>query len=1033
MNKISRTKALLKNVFIILVIILFSNEIVSTELYLLYAQQKKVVKGIVTDAETGGALFGASVLAMGTNMGTSTDTDGYYELSVPENVKSLRFSFIGYKTQVIEVGILTRIDVDLVPDVTNLEEVVVVGYGTTKIENLTGAVSSLDISKIKNRPLTSAGQALAGLTSGVYLNQASGQPGRDNPSIRIRGIGTLGNNNPLVLIDGVVGRLDLLNPNDIESYTVLKDASSAAIYGSRAANGVILITTKSGAKEITKGKAFNVTYDTYLGVQEATKLPEPVTNAVEFMELYNIAMKNEGRDPAYSEEVINEFKNNNNKYVYPNTNWVDILFRQANIQEHNIGIAGSGSGTNYALSLKFLDHEGILLSTNQEKYSLRANIESQISSRLKLSGKFSGVFQDYDEPIYGTTGTIRTGFRATPLHVPYLQDGRYGGSWVPVGPQDVNPLPYTNSGQNNFERQYYTANLRAEFKILPELTLAGNFAANSRTDLRHRFWPEEYVYNPKTLVGTKVNYYNPRSTREDAAFVKEITAFTTLTYDKTFIDLHEVKAMVGYQQEETNARWNRASKDGFPNNELQEIDAGSANPLVSGSSYRDALQSVFSRINYTYDKKYLFEANLRYDGSSRFEENERWGLFPSFSLGWRPLQELFIGKPDFLDELKIRGSWGQLGNQDIRDANGYQLRWAYLTLLSLGQNYPLDGKVASGAAQTALANALISWESTTTTNIGFDANLLGSIGFSFDYFQKVTDGILRPIELSAMVGNLKAPVKNLAEVTNKGWESTLSYDTQFGDVNFGASLNVTNISNEVSKIDAEVISGNTILDTNYAIDSWYLYVADGIFQSEAEVTAHGVQPNAKPGDIRYKDLNGDGKITDKDRKIVGNTIPEWTFGLNIYANWKNFDFSMIWQGVEGVESMPRMELVEPFFNGAGIDTKWRDAWTPENKSTELPRLTTASFGHNHPSKRPSTFWLQDASYFRLKNIQLGYTFTQDFIKNYGMESVRLYVNANNILTITNFEGIDPERSIKQQRSDSHPNVRIWSFGLNVRL
>ncbi|PID59458.1 MAG: SusC/RagA family TonB-linked outer membrane protein [Ignavibacteriae bacterium] len=1030
MKEISKTKKIIQNIIVLFTVIVFSTGMVSTKLC---AQQMRTVSGTVTDAETGASLFGASILVVGTTVGTSTNKAGEYKLKLPNNAKTLRFSYIGYKTQLIEIGTLSQIDVDLVPDVANLEEVVVVGYGTTKVENLTGAISTLDVNKIKNRPLTNAGQALAGLTSGVYLNQTSGQPGKDNPTIRIRGVGTLGNNNPLVLIDGVVGRLDLLNPNDIESYTVLKDASSAAIYGSRAANGVILITTKSGAKGISKGKTFNVTYDTYFGVQEATKLPEPVTSAVEFMELYNIAMKNEGKNPAYSEEVINEFKNGNNKYLYPNTNWVDILFRRANIQEHNIGIAGSGSGTNYALSLKFLDHEGILINTNQEKYSLRTNIESQISSRLKLSGRFSGVFQDYDEPIYGTTGTIRTGFRATPLHVPYLKDGKYGGSWVAVGPQDVNPLPFAESGENNFEREYYTANLRAEFKILPELTLAGNFAANSRTDLRHRFWPEEYVYDPKTLTGIKVNYYNQRSTRDDATYVKNITAFTTLTFEKTFIELHELKAMVGYQQEETNARWNRASTEGYPNNQLHEIDAGSSNPLASGSSYRDALQSVFGRINYTFDKKYLLEGNLRYDGSSRFDENERWGLFPSFSIGWRPLQESFIPKPDFLDELKIRGSWGQLGNQDIRDADGYQLRWAYLTSLNLGQNYPLDDKVASGAAQTALANALISWESTTTTNIGFDANLFRSLGLSFDYFTKVTDGILRPIELSAMVGALNAPVKNLAEVTNKGWESTLSYDTKFGDVNFGASFNVTHVNNEVTKIDAQVISGSTILDTNYAIDSWYMYVADGIFQSQEEVTEYGAQPNAQPGDIRYKDLNGDGVINNKDKKIVGNTIPEWTFGLSIYANWNNFDFSMIWQGVQNVESMPRMELVEPFFNGAGIDTKWRNAWTPENKSTELPRLTTASHGYNHPNKRPSTFWLQDASFFRLKNIQLGYTFTQDFIKNYGFESIRLYVNANNILTITEFEGLDPERSIKQLRSDSHPNVAIWSFGLNIRL
>lgn len=431
-------------------------------------------------------------------------------------------------------------------------------------------------------------------------------------------------------------------------------------------------------------------------------------------------------------------------------------------------------------------------------------------------------------------------------------------------------------------------------------------------------------------------------------------------------------------------------------------------------------------MNYAFRDKYLFEANFRYDGSSKFAKDNRWGLFPSFSGGWKISEEPFMQNVSFLDNLKLRASWGQLGNQENPAVGLYP----YIQTISLGQDYPFGNSIQPGVAQTALANEDISWETTTTTDIGVHADF-GPVEVEFDYFNKLTEDILRPAQISLVVGALTAPSVNQASVKNTGWELMLKYANTLGDLSYSANFNVTQVHNKIVSIPEPVTGNFSILQEGDAINSRYLLRSDGIYQSQNEVDNSATwNDKVQPGDIKYVDTNGDGKITYDDRVVVGSIIPEWTFGFALTANYKGFDLSAFFQGVKNVESMPRMELVWPFFNGAGVDKKWKDAWTSSNKTDELPRLTTNTYTANFVN---SDFWLQDASYLRLKNLQLGYTFSNRYAKFAMLEGVRLYVNVQNLFTLTKFEGLDPEKAIEQSRSDTHPNVRIVSIGTNLQF
>jgi len=981
--------------------------------------QNSEVQGTVTDV-SGVPLSGASITVKGTSKGVIADFDGNYSINVLDS-DVLSISYLGYLTQEVPVNGRNSINVSLKEDASQLDEVVVVGYGTQKKINLTGAITTVNAEEIENRPITSATQLLSGLASGVSVSQTSGRPGGDDAAIRIRGVGTLGNNNPLVLIDGLAGSLSNVNPSDIESVTVLKDAASTSIYGSRAANGVILITTKKGKE----GK-LTVAYDFYSGVQNATRLTDYVTNSADMMELYNLAIQNEDptASPFFTSAQISEFRTGTDPYIYPNTDWNDLLYRTAQINSHNVRIGGGNESTRYSFSVGYLDQDGVLLGTSAQQYNVRFNLDSKVSEKFNYSVKISGRHDDVYESPMGS-GTL-TGWvnRAKPYYTALLEDGRYGDTWI--GSASQNALAAAQNGKNHIGEDNIVLNLSGEYEILEGFKYRGTVGVSKRNQFQKIFRPEIFTYDPKTFEARPLGFGGSALSADNRALQDtDLTFISTLSYDKTFAENHNIGLLGGFQQETSKFDYLRGTKAGIPSNALQEINAGSIDPTAEGYLVEFGLQSFFGRATYNYKEKYLLEANFRYDGSSNFGPGNKWGFFPSVSAGWNISEESFLRDSNIVNSLKLRGSWGQLGNQAI-DPNQYSATYA------LGQNYSYGGSLVGGAAQTSLPNTEVTWETSTQTDIGVDLLAFGGkLGLVVDYFHKLTDDILRPVSISSVIGGLSPPTVNLASVRNSGFEFALTHKNTIGDFNYGVGVNLTTIDNEVTKIPAPAIGGYTRIAEGSPIDEFYLIKMIGIFQNEAEVTAHGAQPTAKPGDVKFEDFDDNVIIDAGDRQAVGSSIPKLTYGVTLDAGYNGFDFSALFQGVEGVDAITEHEQ-KPFFNGAGIPTFWQDnAWTAENPNNSYPRLTRSS-NYNVNAWQDSSFLLEDASFLRIKNIQLGYSFPDQLLEKLSLDRLRVYVNAQNPYVKTDYRGLDPEKSVTAGRG-SYTNVSIYSLGLNISL
>ncbi|MEN7550691.1 TonB-dependent receptor [Rapidithrix thailandica] len=987
--------------------------------------QEVVVKGKVSDS-SGEILPGVTILVKGTTQGTTTDMEGNYSIAVAEDAV-LVFSYIGYKTQEVVVGSRSQIDVLMDFDQEQLDEVVVVGYGTQQKENLTGAVSSVNFETIQNRPIASASTALSGLAPGVHVNQSSGQPGRDNATIRIRGIGTLGNSNPLVLVDGIEASMNDINPNDIESMTVLKDAASAAIYGSRAANGVIIITTKKGKE----GK-LKLSYNGYYAWQKATNIIESVNDYATYMELANEGLTNVGGQPKYSQETIDAWKSGKDPLVYPNTDWTSLIFQAAPMQEHHISLNGGTEKMRFLFSTGVLDQEGIIPNTSYKRYNMRLNWDADVTKKLKIGANISGSWNIRKEP--GDVATIMNWLGGTaPGIVPESPDGFFGGAQALDENQQLNnPWSVIQQRDKQEEWQRFLARGFLEYEIVDGLTFQTNAAIKYYNMVLSDFNPKGDLY--KFLPDGEKQVHRPYATRASLTNKNRrdynITLFTTLTYEKQIGRDHFIKVLAGFNQEEYRKDEYSASIKEFPNNNVRELNAGLEDPTLAGTAEDWALRSYFGRVNYELRDRYLFEANIRYDGSSRFAQGNQWGAFPSLSLGWRISEEAFLQDVDFIDNLKLRASWGKLGNQNINRLYGFAS--SYTT----GLNYSFNGNLVSGIAPTALANRDITWETSTTTDIGLDIELLeGKFSLTADYFDRTTEGILVAVPIPKTMGNLTSPVQNIAKVQNKGWELTLGHQNTINELNYSASFNVTKVDNEVIKYKGGNAPPNGVflIREGHAINSLYGYKVEGIFQSDDEVTQHATQwPGTSAGDLKYADLNDDGKIDGDDRTVIGNIIPEYYFGLNLSASYKGFDLSALFQGVANQDVFLTGNFIAPFASSeAGMfPTRWLDRWTPDNKSTELPRLTHSSrFTGNIQN---SSFWIEDASFIRLKNLQIGYTLPAKVTDKLGVEKVRVYANGQNLLTWTSFEGFDPERDPKKTQI-VHPNVRIMSLGLNVNF
>jgi len=986
--------------------------------------QQQTISGQVRDMSTDEPLPGVNILAKGTTTGTVTDVDGNYRLMVEDAVTTLVFSSIGYETVEEAINGRSTINLSLAPDIQSLSEVVVVGYGTQKKANLTGAVSTVSSEQIDARPITSAATALQGTTTGVFVNQNSGQPGNDDVNISIRGIGTLNNSDPLVLVDGIEAPLNNINPNDIENITVLKDAASASIYGSRGANGVVLVTTKRGSK--TEGTVFN--YNGYVGMTEALALPETVNNAAQYMELFNQADENFGNPPTYSAEEIAEFRQSGQE-----SDWLGYIFSTAPIQQHNLSASGGSDKTNFRVSLGYLDQDGVVPKAGFQRFNGRLNLDTDINEKFTLGtsvsiarGTRTGTEANVAQ-ISNNTSLLALAIRSIPLTPIANEDGNivtpaYGGT---------NVRRYIAENDYELIENDILASAYVNYEVIPGLELRGTIAMNYQSDNDQSFRSSINTYNQLTgeLIPPVIA---DRQRDRSAAQLMNITAWLQATYEKSFGN-HYVKFLAGYNQETSQSDVFGASRNGFPSNSIRVLNVGNAaNATNFERSTEWALQSYFGRVNYSFNDRYLLEANLRVDGSSRFDQ-DKWGAFPSFSAGWIISEESFMDV-ELIDFMKLRASWGILGNQNIGD-------FAYASQLSLQETYSFGGNVVPGTASVTLGNPALTWEETTTSDIGLNLGLWDSrIEIEADYFIRETRGILYDVPIPRITG-FQSQIRNSAIVENQGWELALAYRDNFGDLSFQIGGNVTNVRSEVLQLDEtksgeetdRFIDDNLIIERGQQINSYFGYQADGIFRSQDEFDAapdHSrINPNYGVGDVRLVDTNEDGIINPEDRVVIGKQDPTWSYGFNLNLGYKGFDLGAIFQGAADFESYAEAELAQPFFNQSALQSRWLDSWSPDNTDASMPRL----YQTEGPSNASiNSFWLLDRTYFRLKNLQLGYTLPATLMENSFLRSVRIYANAQNLFTVTNFPYFDPERPANADRGgDGFPNLRILSAGVNI--
>lgn len=986
------------------------------------------ITGTVVDATTREALPGALVKQVGTNNGTNTDLDGKFSIQLKEGDKQLEISFLGYETQEIDVAKSTVVHIEMQESSMELEQVVVTGYATQKKVNLTGAVESITGDNLASKPVISASMALQGVAPGVTVTQASGRPGADGGTIRIRGIGTMNNSNPLILVDGRQGSLDGLDANDIESVSVLKDAASAAIYGSRAANGVILVTTKRGVK----GKV-TVTYNAYVGKQEFTDQPEYVDGYTHMVK-NNIAVENTGRSPLYdAENYIPKYQENKGlySYEYPDVDWQKIMYKGSGLQQHHhIGISGGNEYLSTMANLSFMDQKGLVKNFDVKRYSVRVNNDIKAASWLQFKVDLYGRFTPMDQPTVGENEVFQLQ-RYNPTMAVYLPDGRYS----------TNSLNYPNlkamldeGGTNSVDYMGLSGTLSAIITPIKGMTLVANYMPDYGQSRGSRFAKPVAIYRPDS---DDPALYNPSKSTLTESFSRNFTNnFNVVaTYDFS-LNKHGVTVLGGYEQIDYTTNYFNAYRENFTFIDYPVLNAGDKNNMTNnGSGEEWALKSYFGRINYNYDGKYLFEANIRRDGSSRFLGDNRYGSFPSFSAAWNINQENFMKNISWLDQLKLRASWGKLGNQDI------QGNYPFASVHSLGLNYVLNGEPVSGMALTDMANEKLTWETTTSTNFGVDFYLFRKFSGSFDIYKRVTDDILLKLPISNIIG-LDAPYQNAAKVENKGWELSLSYRDNIGDFKYSARFSLSDVKNKVVDLKGTgpYISRFTVIKEGEPINALYMYKADGLFQNEDQISEHASQIGTlAPGDIRYVDQltidsdgdgildASDGKITADDRVVVGSNIPRYTYGIDLSAEYKGFDLSVLLQGVGKRDTYLDGSNSFAFFN-MGQMQKWHlDYWTEDNPNAKYPRLID---GSSHNNFEVSDYWKSDASYLRVKTINIGYTIPATLSRKMGLSRIRIYASGNNLFTFDSLpKGFDPEYPMGN--GFSYPITASYVFGLNL--
>lgn len=999
-----------------------ANKLPSGIVSVVNAEQKKQISGTVKDNK-GLSIPGVSVVVKGTTSGTITDADGKFMISVPTNAKVLVFSFVGMKTQEIDITGKTTFNVEMEDEAIGIEEVVAVGYGTQKKVSLTGALSAITSKELEGRVSTNISSTLQGTMAGVTATVNNGQPGRDQATIRVRGIGTLGNSDAMVIVDGIVGFMNDINPTDIESVTVLKDAASAAIYGSRAANGVILINTK-------KGKKGDVTahYNMDFGQQSMTAIPD-FLDSWKASTIYNEALVNEGKSPKYSDAEIQKFKDGSDPEHYPNTDWYKLFWNGNGIQQnHSFDVSGGNEKTQSYLSVGYLSQNGLVEGSSLDRYSTRFKIDTQLNSHIKLSSNISYSQELFKEPV-SNIHSLDFGFLMGTLNqtgrvVPNIINGYYGYS------DEGNPIAVRNAGSNNFNKTHHLSTIfQADIEILKGFhfkPLLGYTAAIIESKSRIN---DLQYYDPNT--GEPSLWQGPNRVANSNSLSDNLTMQALLQYDKTFGD-HELNVLAGYSQEHNKYDYTFGSRYGYLNNALDQLDAGPVSGQQNGGNSSEyALQSLFGRINYSFRKKYLIEGIIRDDGSSRFAPANRWAIFPSASVGWRISEESFFeNAKKIVSDLKLRGSLGMLGNQNIGT-------YPYQATIATGQNYTFGGQTVDGISPVQGVNSDIKWESTKTMDIGLDAGFInGNLTLTGDYFIRNTSDILLSLPVMNAYG-LNVPVINAGSVQNKGLELMAGYHLRKNDFSFDVNANVSFIKNEITSLagTGPFPNGSTIRGVGLPIYSLYGWVSEGLFQSQTEIDSHanqnGMGGPVALGDIKYKDLNGDKVIDSKDRQYLGTYFPKANYGLNISAKYKGFDAVLFLQGVGGIKSYVSGRILGSLYDKSGDPTSiWFDRWTPENPNASFPRVWNSN-SQNDPGAVPSSFWVRDASYVRLKNVQLGYTLPDRLLARTGIKKVRIFWTGKDLLTFTKFyKWVDPEAPLGGN-SFTYPMVKVNSLGINL--
>ncbi|MGA6118476.1 SusC/RagA family TonB-linked outer membrane protein [Sphingobacterium anhuiense] len=987
-------------------------------------QQQVSISGTVKDAR-GTVLPGVTVQVKRTNQTVKTDEQGRFTINATAK-DVLHITSVGYTPQDVVVGDAKTYSITLQDETEQIDEVVVVGYGTQKKVNLSGSVASVSGKTITERPVPNVQNLLQGRIAGLEVVQPTGEPGRDNGSMRIRGLGSSGaSSDPLVLIDGVIGSMSNLSPQDIENVTVLKDAASASIYGARSANGVILVTTKKG-----KVGTSNIEYTGNWGTSEATKYPDLITNSVTYMEMYNSARARSGQPAMYTQAQIDSYKNNPNSAEYPNFNWLDHVLGKGPIQNHNLSANGGSEKSTHNISFNYLDQNSITKGYLYKRYNGLTDYTTQVHKRVKVGTNVNFSYQDFKAPWLTNDDLLLLAYAAAPTFSPWLPDGSgrsAGRDYMSTGGTNRTPEEVYNTGAQLTKNYNVNAQAFVDVDLMTGLKWSSKaaFTFFNQEYKQRQFGSPAYAFHPNDKGEYEQSGNgNPGfvGLRQSSGRNITKTFYSTLNYVKTLAEDHNISVLGGYEQQDNRSTSLGGGRYNFPNNTIMELDGSSPkDQTLNGSSFEWALKSFFGRVNYDYKGKYFVEGNIRHDGTSRVDPKYRWGTFGGASAAWRISEEDFIkNNATWLDNLKLRASYGALGNQEISN-------YPYQDILD-GTTYTFTG-LEAGVMKTRLVEKNLRWEKTAITDFGLDVDIYkGLLGATIDWYNKNTTDILETrTDVPASIG-LSAPVVNAGSMVNKGIEFELRHQNRIGEFNYGANVIFNRYRNKVTSRLAETLG---TIEVGQPYNNYFLYDWIGIFQSQADIDNSPKQPNSgavKPGDLKMRDVDGNGSIGPEDRIRISR-FPDYSYSFNVYAGWKGFNLSAFFQGVQGQKVQVSQWGYDPFMQGSAPPTRFLDAWSPTNPSNTVPAVYLS--GYAGVSGYPSTYFLQDASYLRLKNLYLSYTFPESITKSIAAKGITVYVSGDNLITWTKYEGNDPERS-GSGRFAQFPQLKMYTAGIKIK-